>query len=111
MHTPIREPVDMDFDAIRCEMHPERSWPHDECGGAGCPYATAEDVIRWLVNQRNFLRAVLQTLSHEPPVEGGWDGDCCYGNYDDAHCHGAALARSEIAARARNALFYKDGAV
>lgn len=29
----------------------------------------------------------------------GYDGDCCFGNYDDAHSHGIAIGEHRLAAR------------
>ncbi len=41
-----------------------------------------------------LLEALEAAYTKAPAVQPrDWDGDCCRGNYDDAHCHGIDLGR------------------
>lgn len=41
------------------------------------------------------------TSQPEPGWDEEWDGDCCYGNYDDAHIHGIAIGTRQERERMR----------
>jgi hypothetical protein len=52
------------------------------------------------------LREALELIAGRLPIPKipEWDGDCCDGNYDDAHRHGIALGEAYAAQRALAAL-------
>ena len=59
----------------------------------------------WNAAAAEYREALEQIVAAGPPPEPPkWDGDCCYGNYDDAHLHGIALGRRRAAELALAAL-------
>lgn len=54
--------ADLDHGDMRCEKHPERAWPHDDCGGPGCPGQSLEETLRSLAWQREWLRFYLKAI-------------------------------------------------
>lgn len=53
---------------------------------------------------RDALQRIAASLDPDPLWADGWGGECCYGNYDDAHNHGIAIGETRQAGIARAAL-------
>ena len=44
----------VNFDMI-CETHPWLEWPHDDCGGPGCPPSAAVGILHWRLHQLQLV--------------------------------------------------------
>lgn len=80
-------------DAMRCEAHPDRWWPHEDCPGPGDPLVAnlADKTARvaTLERERDYLKKLV-------PME------CCLGA--DPHCSGprGCLVAAQVADRTPN---------